>query len=203
MLTRLGEVIQFDEHFFLWVTKNHQLGWFPHVFFVFSTISYSTFLLPGITFLKRLIPRCSQKCSMISHRFQWFHITWLMEVYRWNTFSLTFVPHFHHLWRSYQGNISGNACDQIVGLQISGRAKINPLLLVGNIYLHFTLVSLPFFSYCVGKYSLPGVFGKGSSQMDHGDRFRPLSIGLWDPFELAEFHGGDPNYLLTGMTLQV
>ena len=39
-----------------------------------------------------------------------------------------------------------------------------------------------------------------------GDCFRPLRIGLWDPFQTAFFwltNGGDPNYLLTGMILQV
>ena len=51
----------------------------------------------------------------------------------------------------------------------------------------------------------------GSSQLGyvvskHGDRFRPLRIGLWDPFQMAVswlINGGDPNYLLTGMILQV
>ena len=40
----------------------------------------------------------------------------------------------------------------------------------------------------------------------HGDRFCPLSVGLWDPFQIAFFgliNGGDPNYLLTGMRIQV
>ena len=34
----------------------------------------------------------------------------------------------------------------------------------------------------------------------------PLTIGLWDPFQMAFLwliNGGDPNYLLTGMILQV
>ena len=41
---------------------------------------------------------------------------------------------------------------------------------------------------------------------NHGDRFRPLRIGLWDPLQMAFswlINGGDPNYLLTGMILQV
>ena len=35
----------------------------------------------------------------------------------------------------------------------------------------------------------------------HGDCFRPLKVGLWDPFQMAVLcfiNGGDPNYLLTG-----
>ena len=24
---------------------------------------------------------------------------------------------------------------------------------------------------------------------NHGDRFRPLFLGLWDPFQIADFHG--------------
>ena len=34
----------------------------------------------------------------------------------------------------------------------------------------------------------------------------PLRIGLWDPFQMAFvwlINGGDPNYLLAGMILQV
>ena len=33
--------------------------------------------------------------------------------------------------------------------------------------------------------------------IDHGDRFRPLSIGLWDPFQITSMalHVGDPNHL--------
>ena len=38
---------------------------------------------------------------------------------------------------------------------------------------------------------------------NHGDRFRPVRIGLWDLFQMTELHGfssgGDPNHLLTGM----
>ena len=33
---------------------------------------------------------------------------------------------------------------------------------------------------------------------NHGDRFRPLRIGLWDPFQLAFpwlINGGDPNHV--------
>ena len=39
----------------------------------------------------------------------------------------------------------------------------------------------------------------------HGDRFRPLRLGLF-PFQMAVSwlsNGGDPNYLLIGMILQV
>ena len=57
--------------------------------------------------------------------------------------------------------------------------------------------------------SLDLVLG-GSSQLgsvvnNHGDRFRPLRIGLF-PFQMAFswlINGGDPNYLLIGMILQV
>ena len=41
---------------------------------------------------------------------------------------------------------------------------------------------------------------------NHGDRFRPLRIGLWDPLQMGVswlIKGGDPNHLLTGMILQV
>ena len=41
---------------------------------------------------------------------------------------------------------------------------------------------------------------------NHGDRCCPLRIGLWDPLQMAVswlINGGDPNYLLTGMILQV
>ena len=37
-------------------------------------------------------------------------------------------------------------------------------------------------------------------------RFRPLRMGLWDPFQMAFLwliNGGDPNYLLSGMILQL
>ena len=48
--------------------------------------------------------------------------------------------------------------------------------------------------------------GLGYVVSNHGDRFRPLRIGLWDPLQMAcswLINGGDPNYLLTGMILQV
>ena len=41
----------------------------------------------------------------------------------------------------------------------------------------------------------------GSSHLvvnDHGDRFRPLSVGLWDPFQIGLtpwlINGGDPDH---------
>ena len=57
--------------------------------------------------------------------------------------------------------------------------------------------------------SLDFVLG-GSSQLgsvvnNHGDRFRPLRIGLF-LFQMAfswRINGGDRNYLLIGMILQV
>ena len=42
---------------------------------------------------------------------------------------------------------------------------------------------------------------------NHGDRCCPLCRATWDPFQMAmkmaEKNGGDPNYLLNGMILQV
>ena len=41
---------------------------------------------------------------------------------------------------------------------------------------------------------------------NHGDRCCPQDLGLWDPFQMAFLwliNGGDPNYLLSGMILQV
>ena len=42
---------------------------------------------------------------------------------------------------------------------------------------------------------------------NHGDRFRPLNGGYGTPYKWPKFkwliNGGDPNYLLTGMILQV
>ena len=41
--------------------------------------------------------------------------------------------------------------------------------------------------------------GLGYVVNNHGDGFRPLRIGLWDPFQMAELlwllNGGDPNHL--------
>ena len=48
--------------------------------------------------------------------------------------------------------------------------------------------------------------GLGYVVNNHGDRCCPLRIGLWDPLQMAVswlINGGDPNYLLTGMILQV
>ena len=41
---------------------------------------------------------------------------------------------------------------------------------------------------------------------NHGDRFRPLDLGLWDPFQMVFawlVNGGGPDHLLSGMILQV
>ena len=41
---------------------------------------------------------------------------------------------------------------------------------------------------------------------NHGDRKSPKDLGLWDPFQMAFLcliNGGDPDYLLSGMILQV
>ena len=36
-----------------------------------------------------------------------------------------------------------------------------------------------------------------SGENNHGDRFRPLFLGLWDPFQMAEIYGLSMGVILT------
>ena len=38
-------------------------------------------------------------------------------------------------------------------------------------------------------YLEDGLPGLGSVANNHGDRFRPQDMGLWDPFQMAEIYG--------------
>ena len=59
------------------------------------------------------------------------------------------------------------------------------------------VVSIPYL-----EDGLPGRV-HGYVMNNHGDRFRPLRIGLWDPFPngrfMADINGGDPNVPLTSV----
>ena len=58
------------------------------------------------------------------------------------------------------------------------------------------------------SYLEDGLRGRNVAVVNnHGERFRPQDLGLWDPFQNGRtpwlINGADPNYLLNEMILQV
>ena len=131
------------------------------------------------------------------------------------------VPNHQKLFRKKKKNVKKNSKKKMSNKKINWLKQTNSLRIMfkknSTISVGLSFLSLKLYqkAQCLGL-SGASIFTKHLPTWRIPDSYSkwlrtmvivsPLRIGLWDPFQMVFLwliNGGDPNYLLTGMILQV